>query len=126
MTMAKKTRKGLTPVKGLTSVRSKSKPAAPALGDTMEVLINQIAVDKAAEKERVDQEHLTRRAWQLYGNLIYFQGLTPPDRAHFEVPFDQEESSKRAMAERILDDIGGIVLSFANMGFYGPDADEEF
>lgn len=104
------------------------KPAAPteaAPGETFEALLRTTIKERAEQKERTEQTHLVLRAWQLYGNLIFHGVLTPPDQAVMNAPFEQEESSKRDMAERILDDIGSIVLSFDAMGL-GPDGDAEF
>jgi hypothetical protein len=91
---------------------SAKKQAAPA-GETMEAMINQIAVDQAAKRERTEQRHLTQRAWQLYGNLIFFGVFEPPDLAVADSL--EEEKAMIKMADNVIDIIGASVLSFDNM-----------
>jgi hypothetical protein len=99
----------------------KTVEAAP--GVAFEALLNMTIKEQAEQKERLDQVHLTRRAWQLYGNLIRHGVFEPPDLAVAEAIDDH--AAMLVMAEQILDVISAIVLSF-EAGGYGPHGDEEF
>lgn len=108
--------------------RAKKPAAAPqpvevAAGETFEALMNATVQQRADDEERATQSHLSRRAWQLYGNLIMKGVFDPPERKIGEAVDDERATFE--MGDEILSIIDAIVLSF-EAGGYGPHGDEEF